>query len=508
MTKLYKLITIAFFITSVAYPQNKKAPVYHEQFRPQFHFSPKAHWMNDPNGMVYANGIYHLFFQYNPTANVPGNIHWGHATSTDLFHWKEKPVALYPDSLGLVFSGSAVIDKNNTSRLGTVAHPPMVALYASHSVTNDKMGRLDVETQSLAYSNNNGLTWKKYKGNPVIKNTADRDFRDPKVMWYQPQKKWVMVLAVHDHIDIFSSKNLIDWNKESEFGREAGDHGGVWECPDLFELHNRTKNQWVLIVNINPGGPNGGSATQYFVGDFNGKSFAPADNQTKWLNYGPDNYAGVTWSNTGNRKIFLGWMSNWLYGDKVPTNPWRGAMTVPVDLALKEVNNKDYLTSTPVKELKAITKAPTVLSNISFDHSLNVKAKLPSFGNKFILKLKDVAAEDFSIVLFNENSEQVKIGYDKAKNIYYINRDHAGITAFQKDFIHLSTAPRLSDAKTIDLTLIVDEASAELFADGGLTNMTGIFFGTLPMTGLNMYTPGKLTIGSLSYAKIGSAWGR
>ena len=508
MTKLHNLIVLIFITALSAVAQSKKAVVYSEKYRPQFHFSPKAHWMNDPNGMVYVNGTYHLYFQYNPTANVPGNIHWGHATSKDLFHWKEKPIALYPDSLGLVFSGSAVLDKHNTSGLGTLVHPPMVALYASHSVSKEKMGKTDVETQSLAYSNDAGLTWKKYKGNPVIKNMGDRDFRDPKVIWYEPQKKWVMVLAAHDHIDFFASKNLITWIKESDFGREAGDHAGVWECPDLFELQNGNKKQWVLIVNMNPGGPNGGSATQYFVGGFDGQKFTTYDKETKWLNYGPDNYAGVTWSNTGSRKIFLGWMSNWLYGDKVPTSPWRGAMTTSVNLALKEVNQKTYLVSEPVKELQAITSIPKFLNNISFEHTYNIQSKLPSFGNKFIFKLKDVSVADFSIVLFNKNSEQLKIGYDKAKNIYYINRDHAGITAFQKDFIKLSTAPRLSASPKINLTLIVDETSAELFADDGLTNMTGIFFSTSPMTGLNMYTPGKLNIGSLSYAKIGSVWGK
>ncbi len=507
MIKFYALILATCFAGAVT-AQNKTAAVYHEKYRPQFHFSPKAHWMNDPNGMVYSKGVYHLFFQYNPTANVPGNIHWGHATSTDLFHWKEKPIALYPDSLGLVFSGSTVIDKNNTSRLGTGAQPPMVALYASHSVTNEKMGRLDVETQSLAYSNDDGLTWKKYKGNPVIKNTTDRDFRDPKVMWYEPQKKWVMVLAAHDHIDIFSSKNLIDWAKESDFGREAGDHGGVWECPDLFELQNGAKKQWALIVNINPGGPNGGSATQYFMGDFNGKNFTPADKETKWLNYGPDNYAGVTWSNTGARKIFLGWMSNWLYGDKVPTGPWRGAMTTPVELNLKTVNDKAYLTSTPVKELYGIIQKTTILKNITVKDSLNIKAKLPSFGNKFIMKLAGIPAADFSIVLYNKNSEQVRIGYDKKLNKYYINRSSAGITAFQKDFVRSGEAPRVSNSKSINLTLIIDEASAELFADDGLSNLTGIFFGTLPMSGLKLYSPKKLIIGSLSYSKIGQAWSK
>ncbi|CAF4628244.1 unnamed protein product, partial [Rotaria sp. Silwood2] len=282
-----------------------------EPHRPKIHFSPKAHWMNDPNGMVYNNGTYHLFFQYNPFSSIWGPMHWGHATSSDMIHWKEQPIAIYPDSLGTIFSGSAVVDKNNTAGFAKNGKMPLVAIYTQHNEAGEKAGNNDFQNQSIAYSNDDGKTWIKYSGNPVIKNPGIKDFRDPKVMWYEAQKKWLMTLATKDRITFYSSKDLKNWIKESEFGETIGAHDGVWECPDLFSMDDNGKKVWVLIVNLNPGGPNKGSATQYFVGNFDGSTFIPFNTTIKWIDYGPDEYAGITWSNTGNRKIFLGWMSNW-----------------------------------------------------------------------------------------------------------------------------------------------------------------------------------------------------
>ena len=236
--------------------------------------------MNDPNGMVYHNGEYHLFYQHNPDSTVWGPMHWGHAVSKDLVKWEHLPIALYPDSLGTIFSGSAVVDKNNTSGLGTKDNPAMVAIYTYHNAEGEKAGRKDYQTQGIAYSLDNGRTWTKYKANPVLKNPGIKDFRDPKVSWYEKGQKWIMTLAVTDHISFYSSKNLLDWTKESDFGADIGGHGGVWECPDLFKMPVAGTNEekWVLIVNINPGAPNGGSGTQYFVGQFDGKNFV-LDNQ-------------------------------------------------------------------------------------------------------------------------------------------------------------------------------------------------------------------------------------
>ncbi|HZH37827.1 MAG TPA: glycoside hydrolase family 32 protein, partial [Flavisolibacter sp.] len=305
---------------------------YNEPHRPQIHFTPKTAWMNDPNGMVYHNGTYHLFYQHNPDSTVWGPMHWGHATTKNLVHWQHQPVKLFPDSLGTIFSGSAVVDVNNTSGFGSKGKVPLVAIFTHHNPVMEKAGRNDFQYQSLAFSLDEGKTWTKYTGNPVVKNPGIRDFRDPKVMWHQGSGKWIMTLATLDRVTFYSSSNLKDWLKESEFGKELGAHGGVWECPDLFPLEYNGEQVWVLLVSINPGGPNGGSATQYFTGRFDGKTFTPLQTDTQWIDYGPDNYAGITWSNTGKRKIFLGWMSNWQYAAAVPTQTWRSAMTIPRDL--------------------------------------------------------------------------------------------------------------------------------------------------------------------------------
>ena len=247
--------------------------VYHERWRPQFHFSPKAHWMNDPNGMVYYKGVYHLFFQYFPDSMVWGPMHWGHAVSTDLVHWEEEPIALYPDSLGYIFSGSAVVDTNNTSGFGRPGVAPLIAIYTQHDPVGARLNRNDFQNQSIAYSLDNGKTWVKYEHNPVLRNPGIADFRDPKVFWDTRVSRWIMVLAVKDHVEFYASGTLKSWSKVGEFGKDMGAHGGVWECPDLFPMHDADgRTFWVLIVNINPGGPNGGSATQYFLGDFDGKT--------------------------------------------------------------------------------------------------------------------------------------------------------------------------------------------------------------------------------------------
>ena len=356
--KLKILIPVALFLFLKPGSTNVIAQSSHnmkEMYRPQIHFSPQAHWMNDPNGMVYYKGVYHLFFQYYPDSTVWGPMHWGHATSTDLIHWLEQPIALYPDSIGLIFSGSVVVDKNNTSGFGKKGQVPLVAIFTHHNMGGEKQMRNDFQNQSIAYSLDEGKTWIKYTGNPVLKNPGIRDFRDPKVMWYEPQKKWVMTLATKDRVTFYSSPNLKDWTKETEFGETLGAHGGVWECPDLFSLNDDYgKKVWVLTVSINPGGPNKGSATQYFLGDFDGNKFTPISTATRWIDYGTDDYAGVTWSNTGNRKIFLGWMSNWQYATVVPTIKWRSATTFPRDLKLKYVGKEMFLASLPISELSIL----------------------------------------------------------------------------------------------------------------------------------------------------------
>ncbi len=423
MKKLIPIAWIIFMLISggkiVAQDSNQSND---EIYRPQIHFSPEKNWMNDPNGLVYYKGVYHLFFQYHPYSSVWGPMHWGHATSKDLIHWKHEPIALFPDSLGTIFSGSAVVDINNTSGFGKKGQAPLVAIFTQHNGEGEKAGRNDFQNQSLAYSLDNGKTWIKYANNPVLKNPGINDFRDPKVMWYAPQQKWIMTLATKDRISFYSSKNLKEWTKESEFGENIGAHGGVWECPDLFQLDDHGKKVWVLIVNLNPGGPNKGSATQYFIGDFDGNKFSPFTTATRWLDYGPDEYAGVTWSNTGMRKIFLGWMSNWLYANLVPTETWRNAMTIPRELKLKRVGSEILITSEPVKELTSIESKPIIVKNISVSKTIDVSKITKGMKLPCRLKLTVEKIKDFSVVLSNEMDDKVEIGFSKEDNKFFIDR--------------------------------------------------------------------------------------
>lgn len=460
-------LLLSGYICYSAKAQQLVAEQYHEQYRPQLHFSPKANWMNDPNGMIYFNGTYHLFFQYHPDGITPGPMHWGHAITTDLVHWKELPIALYPDSLGYIFSGSAVVDSNNTSGFAKNGKIPLVAIFTSHDPKREKAGSDKTENESLAYSLDSGMAWTKYSGNPVLKNPGIRDFRDPKVMWYAKEKKWVMTLATKDHITFYSSSDLKNWKKESEFGKEAGAHGGVWECPDLFPLTLHGKTYWVLIVNLNPGGPNGGSATQYFIGQFDGNKFSAIDDKTRWLDYGPDEYAGVTWGNVNNRRLFLGWMANWSYSQQVPTAKWRNAMTIPRELALFEANGSMYVRSTPVKELYTLK-----------EKGREIKPK--ALSGQYLMRINANTESNFSITLSNKVGERLIVGYDKAKDQYFIDRRKSGKVDFAESFSKVAYAPRFTKEVNSELSLVVDKSSVEVFADGGKTVMTSIFFPSAP----------------------------
>ncbi|MEO8794936.1 MAG: glycoside hydrolase family 32 protein [Daejeonella sp.] len=473
-----------------------------EIYRPQIHFSPKAHWINDPNGMVYHKGVYHLFFQYFPDGNIWGPMHWGHATSKDLFHWEEKAIALYPDSLGYIFSGSAVVDENNTAGFAKNGEVPLVAIFTHHSMEGEKAKRNDFQNQSLAYSLDDGTTWVKYSGNPVLRNPGITDFRDPKVMWFEGSKKWIMTLATKDRITFYSSPNLKDWTRESEFGENLGAHGGVWECPDLFTLDDNGKKVWVLLVNINPGGPNGGSATQYFLGDFDGKTFTAQNTGTKWLDYGPDEYAGITWSNTGNRKIFLGWMSNWQYANVVPTETWRNAMTIARELKLKRAGNDLLIASEPVKEIENLQESKNSMADFSFSGDAKIDQKISSIKFPFSLDISLSEAKDFSIELSNDLNEKLLIGYNGSKNQYFIDRTKSGKVAFEKGFAGIHVAPRFSKDKELNLHLIFDNSSVELFGDDGLSVMTEIFFPNKPYDKLSLTSKEKIHVKQLEYTQL------
>jgi len=506
MTKkafLYAVVTLLSVFSAFA----QKAKSYHEQYRPQIHFSPPAHWMNDPNGLVYYKGVYHMFYQYYPKGTVWGPMHWGHATSTDLVHWNNKPIALYPDSLGLIFSGSAVVDYNNTSGLGINGQPPLVAMFTHHDQAKEKDGKNDTENESLAYSNDGGNTWKKYAHNPVLKNPGISDFRDPKVIWYAPGKKWVLTLATKDRITFYSSPNLKDWAKESEFGETLGGHGGVWECPDLFPVTAADgKKMWVLIVNINPGGPQGGSATQYFTGDFDGKTFKPNSTSTRWLDQGTDEYAGVTWSNTGNRRIFLGWMSNWNYANIVPTKAWRSAMTIPRELKLIKVDSSYYVASQPVKELGNLKDETKSLPAMTVKGDVSITKILNRSDNQFQFNISSKQLKSFFITLSNAQNEKLIVGFDEKENAWYIDRTHAGESGFNKDFAKRFSSARVAKGVGTDVTLIVDAASVELFADKGLTVMTSIFFPKKPLSTISISSKEGFSASGMAYAPLKSIW--
>lgn len=506
MHQTKKMITGSMAAMALFVMSSAAQEPYHEQYRPQVHFSPKEKWTNDPNGMVYYKGVYHLFFQHYPGSSVWGPMHWGHATSKDLVHWHQEPIALYPDSLGYIFSGSAVVDYHNTSGFGKNGQVPIIAIFTHHDPMGSKEKRNDFQNQSLAYSLDEGKTWIKYAGNPVLKNPGITDFRDPKVMWYEPQKKWVMTLATKDRITFYSSPDLKSWKKESEFGKEEGAHGGVWECPDLFSLDDQGKKVWVLIVNLNPGGPNKGSATQYFLGNFDGNKFVSNSTDTKWLDYGPDEYAGITWSNTGNRKIFLGWMSNWMYANLVPSVVWRNAMTIPRELQIKHVGKELFITSLPVREMNKIQLNSIIDSNVkvSGDFDLFNKTGKLNVPCRFNIRLDEIRS--FSMVASNDKGEKLIIGYDKELNQYFIDRSASGRTDFQKEFAAKHAAPRITNNKKMNLTLILDESSAELFADDGLTVMTEICFPEKPYNKIDVETNDTVLFKKIEYTELKSIW--
>lgn len=483
---------------------------YAEMHRPQFHFSPSEKWMNDPNGMVYYNGEYHLFYQYYPGAMVWGPMHWGHAVSSDLVHWEHLPIALYPDSLGYIFSGSAIVDKQNTSGFGTIENPPLVSIYTYHNPEKEMAGSNEFQYQGIAFSIDRGRTWTKYEGNPVIQNPGARDFRDPKVFWHDASKNWVLILAVKDHVELWNSPDLKTWKKLSDFGYDLGAHTGVWECPDLFELNieGEKVKKWVMIVSINPGGPNGGSATQYFVGDFDGKTFLTDQGKTEayWADFGPDNYAGVTWFNApDNRIILLGWMNNWAYADKLPTSPWRGANTVPRELSLVRTGGNLYLKSTVVPELSKLERASKSVGAVRVNQSINVSKEANLNLTKSIVSgLFD--AKSFSIELSNSKGQKLSVGFDQKKNRFFIDRSKSGNIYFSNNFKYDLYAPRFSSAERINLTLVVDVSSIEVFFDDGLTVMTALFFPDQPLEKMEIISSEPINVDELQVTQLRSIW--
>lgn len=448
-----------------------------ESFRPVYHHTPAYGWMNDPNGMFYKDGVYHLYFQYNPYGSVWGNMHWGHSTSTDLMHWKFEGCAIVPDTWGAIFSGSCVVDHENTAGFGKEA---VVAFYTSAKST--PWG--DIQMQSMAYSLDNGKTFTKYEGNPIL-TSSERDFRDPKVFWYAPEKHWVMILAVGQHMEIYSSVNLKEWKKESEFGAMQGAHGGVWECPDLVEIpvEGTREKKWVLICNLNPGGPFGGSAAQYFVGSFDGKKFVnESPTQTKWMDWGKDNYATVTWSNAPDgRCIALGWMSNWQYANNVPTRQYRSANTLARDLTLYREGQELYLKSTPSVEVKkARGKKVSIPSfKVSEKHEMVNLFEEKQGAYEVEIVIQNAGASKIAFCLLNDKGEKVSMYYDLNRKQFVMDRSESGTVDFSKDFPAVTVAPVNVD-KELTLRLFVDRSSIEAFGEDGKFVMTNLVFPSQP----------------------------
>ena len=423
-----------------------------EQYRPLYHHTPAYGWMNDPNGMFFKDGVWHLYFQHNPYGSQWENMTWGHSTSTDLIHWTFQGDPVQPDAWGSIFSGSSVVDKNNTAGFGENA---IVALYTSAG---------ENQTQSMAYSTDNGKTFTKYDGNPIITSNVP-DFRDPHMFWNEDIKKWNMILAAGQQMNIYSSDNLKDWKFESSFGAEYGSHGGVWECPDLMKMKVRgtDKEKWMLVCNINPGGPSGGSATQYFVGDFDGHKFTCESKPevTKWMDYGKDHYATVTFDNAPNgRHVALAWMSNWQYANQVPTLQYRSANSIPRDLGLFEYKGNTYCSVTPSEEITAArSKKPSKSLSEACEMVVNLKG-------------------DATITLSNSKGEKVVMTYKAKNETFSMDRTLSGKTDFSSDFAAITTAPVYG--KMNKLRIFIDKSSIEVFDNDGKMAMTNLVFPTKP----------------------------
>ena len=445
----------------------KKASSVHstdEPFRSVYHHSPQTNWMNDPNGMFYDNtaGVWHLYYQHNPFGTTWGPMHWGHATSTDLVHWQEHPIVLEPDSIGTIFSGSAVIDVNNTAGFGENA---IIAIYTQSEVCG--------QHQSIAYSTDGGYTFTKYEGNPVIKGDVP-DFRDPKVTW--DGDHWLMTLACGQEIRFYASKNLREWTFLSAFGEGYGAHGGVWECPELLKFDDK----YVLLVSINPGGLFGGSATQYFVGDWDGKTFTCIDapKEQKWLDYGKDNYSTFTFHNAPDgRYVAIGWMSNWQYANQVPTVAFRSQNTVARDLSLFVDDEGSYrIASVPSPETQALRGAVT--------------NKLQDIA---VVDMEIEGSQDAVITLSNDKGEKVIMTLDVHRQTFAIDRTASGDCSFSHDFAAHTTTPLFVKHDLYKITLFIDHCSIEAFDSEGAWSMTNLVFPSEPYNHIDVQG-GKATL--------------
>ncbi|MED1205973.1 glycoside hydrolase family 32 protein [Heyndrickxia acidicola] len=476
-----------------------------ETFRPQFHFTPKSNWMNDPNGMVYYAGEYHLFYQYHPFGTTWGPMHWGHAVSKDLMSWEHLTIALAPDENGAIFSGSAVVDWNDTTGFfhggsGLVAIFTHADLYPNSDRPRQR--------QSLAYSTDQGRTWIKYEGNPVLTEESITDFRDPKVFWHEKTNKWIMILAAGDHVRFYTSLNLKDWHFASEFGTESGSHAGVWECPDLFELPvdgDKFNSKWVMLVSIgNDPAYAEGSRTQYFIGDFNGITFTNenGDDTVLWLDHGRDNYAGVTWSDIppeDGRRLFIGWMSNWRYANETPTEAWRSSMTLPRELTLCETSAGVRLFQTPVAEVETIRQEKHYWDCLTIAPEENILSDVMGDKLEIIAEMELHSSREFGFKIRKSEIEETVIGYNAVEETLFIDRVKSGVSYFNEDFPCRHGFSLKAKNNRVRLHLFVDSASVEVFVNDGELVLTDQIFPDPTSKGLELYTKdGKVKLISLT----------
>ena len=508
-----------------------------DYYRPSYHFTPLYGWMNDPNGMVYKDGEYHLYFQYNPYGSKWGNMHWGHAVSKDLVHWEHLDPAIARDPVGHIFSGSSVIDKKNTAGFGKDA---IIAIYTNNSVNHD-------EVQCIAYSNDNGRTFTKYEGNPVLTPFDGlKDFRDPKVFWYEKGKCWYMIVSADKEMRLYKSKNLKKWNYVSAFGKGIGQQPCQYECPDFFQLPvngDKKKMKWVMTMNINPGCWFGGSATEYFVGDFDGKKFTcPDANEVKWLDWGKDHYATVTFSNTGDRVLGITWMSNWQYANLTPFKQNRGANGLPRELKLYEKNGKYYISEDVAPEVYALRKDTKNVADASVSDEKMLAGVAANMEGAFEIE-SDVTPDANGIAgieISNNKRERTMIYFDMKQGKVVMDRTESGLSDFGKqsvphdielawdkqlaaegkqparitnsinyknDFALATWAPLSlceDGKKTYHVDIFVDKSSVELFVDGGRIAMTNLVFPVAPYENVKLYTQGgKAEFKNLKVHKLG-----
>jgi fructan beta-fructosidase len=484
-----------------------------ETYRPQYHYSPKINWMNDPNGLVYHEGTWHLFHQYNPFGTRWGYMSWNHAVSTDLVHWEHRPVAIpygAEEEEG-IFSGSAVVDHANTSGFGDGTTAPIVAIY-----TSAYGGDEPFQAQSLAYSTDGGETFTRYEGNPVL-TFEDPDFRDPNVKWDAADERWLMVVALplQHKVQFYASDNLIDWEYLSDFG-PAGATGGIWECPDLFPLavdDDPERIKWVLHVDMNPGAIAGGSGSQFFVGDWDGTRFTAdpeiSGGEIMWADYGTDYYAAISWNNVpedDGRRIMIGWMNNWDYANEIPTSPWRSAMSLPRTVQLKEIDGQIRIIQQPIHELERLRAGTVQVGSISLNSEIE-EAEISGNSYELTMDMDPGSTSSAGIKIRTGNGEETTIGYDSSSQNVFADRSISGEHDFDEGFTRISRAPaRLIEGK-LSLRIFVDWSSVEIYVNGGEAVITKRIFPEPESTGIQFFAEdGEAHFTNIGFHEMSSVW--